>query len=612
MIITPEAHGAVGNGTTDDTAAVAAAITAAGAGGTVYFAKTYLISTGPLAPLANQTWYGSGTIKLGPSVTTDIVLATGLTGLTLRGLTFDGNQANQTATGTALVHLVSPTNCVIENCTFQNSYGAASYVGTAAIQLRMPQYCRIRSCFISNCGYGIQLGSLNTDTTPMYGNSITDVEINTTNWDGIFLTENLGSNAATPVGYLHGTVVANCRFQQVGDAAVEVGSGCVGTVVSGCSIDNTAGTSVGNNAVIIRDSQNVTVTGCTIRNYLKSASCAIYLINLNGTAGNGKNDQFISISNCVIDTVDLGISDAAGVTGLTISGCIINKFSQTSAGSAGLKLASTSSFTITGTALTNGSGTPGSNEGLELTSAHDGTISGCDFFNNRGNDAFIINNTCYNILVTGCRFGPSNTAHALRIFDANSHDITVVGNDLSGNNTGNGVSLWSATPGANITIRSNNAVNPYGVETVAVPTSAQPVVPIQHDRTYYITNGAASSTFALAPTVASLSTALSTGAAITSLPINALNATLASGTVIVSSGTNTQTFTTTGAAVGATTISVTSATPNFAYPVGSAISAGSGVTITVPAIAVIPIRVPAGSILTPTYTSAPTWVVEGE
>lgn len=53
--------GAVGDGTTDDTAAVRLAITAAGVGGTVFFVpgKTYLLS-GLLAPLSGQTFIGYG------------------------------------------------------------------------------------------------------------------------------------------------------------------------------------------------------------------------------------------------------------------------------------------------------------------------------------------------------------------------------------------------------------------------------------------------------------------------------------------------------------------------------------------------------------------------
>lgn len=70
-----------------------------------------------------------------------------------------------------------------------------------------------------------------------------------------------------------------------------------------------------------------------------------------------------------------------------------------------------------------------------------------------------------------------------------------------------------------------------------------------------------------------LNAALSTGAAITSLTVTALSAPIASGANIkVSSGANNQTFTASAtASAGATTISVTSQTPNFAYPVGSLI-----------------------------------------
>jgi hypothetical protein len=80
----------------------------------------------------------------------------------------------------------------------------------------------------------------------------------------------------------------------------------------------------------------------------------------------------------------------------------------------------------------------------------------------------------------------------------------------------------------------------------------------------------------------------------------------------VSSASNSQAFTTTGASQGATSIPVSSVTPNYAYPTSSTVSASIGVSIIAPASTLVPIRVPAGSTLIPTYTSTPTWVVEGE
>jgi hypothetical protein len=76
--------------------------------------------------------------------------------------------------------------------------------------------------------------------------------------------------------------------------------------------------------------------------------------------------------------------------------------------------------------------------------------------------------------------------------------------------------------------------------------------------------------------IAQLSAALSTGAAITSLPVTALLSAIGSGqtlTLTDPTGAHTQTWTTTAAvAVGATSIPVTSQTPNFAYPSGSTMS----------------------------------------
>lgn len=72
-----------------------------------------------------------------------------------------------------------------------------------------------------------------------------------------------------------------------------------------------------------------------------------------------------------------------------------------------------------------------------------------------------------------------------------------------------------------------------------------------------------------------LSSALSTGGAITSLPVAPTTFPLATAhTLVVTNGTNTQSWTTTGAiAVGATSIPVTSQTPNFAYAIGSKVLA---------------------------------------
>jgi len=83
----------------------------------------------------------------------------------------------------------------------------------------------------------------------------------------------------------------------------------------------------------------------------------------------------------------------------------------------------------------------------------------------------------------------------------------------------------------------------------------------------------AASGMCTAPISVNPSSALSTGGPITSLPVTALNGNVASGdSIVITSGTNTQTFTASANAYfGATAIPVNSATPNFAYPTTSTV-----------------------------------------
>lgn len=92
------------------------------------------------------------------------------------------------------------------------------------------------------------------------------------------------------------------------------------------------------------------------------------------------------------------------------------------------------------------------------------------------------------------------------------------------------------------------------------------------------------------------STLLSTGGAITSIPVSALPVGYASGaTITLTSGAHTQTWTLSSAAsVGATTLAVTSQTPNFAYPIGTQVSG----PITAIPVSALPVAFASGSALT--------------
>ena len=93
-------------------------------------------------------------------------------------------------------------------------------------------------------------------------------------------------------------------------------------------------------------------------------------------------------------------------------------------------------------------------------------------------------------------------------------------------------------------------------------------------------------------TYTTLTTALTSGNAYTSLAVAALPDAVPSGaSVVLTSGANTQTYTlSAAAAVGATTLSVTSLTANFAYPVGTTVAVGVGSNNTIAQLVGIAVR----------------------
>jgi hypothetical protein len=122
-------YGAQGNGTTNDTAAIQAAIDAASAsGGLVYLPPgTYLINTPPLYLKSRVTLMGAGAasiLKLGASAANHLLRATGATRTDIRvtNLALDGNYANQSATRQC-VNLDSVTRLQLDHLTVYGSYG---------------------------------------------------------------------------------------------------------------------------------------------------------------------------------------------------------------------------------------------------------------------------------------------------------------------------------------------------------------------------------------------------------------------------------------------------------------------------------------------------------
>jgi hypothetical protein len=134
-------YGAIGDGTTDDTAAITNAINAANtpSGGVVFFpAGTYI--TGPQTIYSNITYLGSGVgasiIQLKPGSNAALFKAdqfdantgttnTGISKFAFRQLTLDGNKAGQTAKSLGLQ--IYGYNYVVDSVWIQNCYGGGVY-----------------------------------------------------------------------------------------------------------------------------------------------------------------------------------------------------------------------------------------------------------------------------------------------------------------------------------------------------------------------------------------------------------------------------------------------------------------------------------------------------
>lgn len=141
-------YGAVGDGTTDDTAAVQSAATAA-AGAALYIPAGYTFIVKDIALSANTYVYGAGKLKLKVLASGDGSPIFKINGnnITIDGIAFDGNKAAQPAdgfhdsyaqSGTGLGRAYRAaintgptftsggfTDLTVQNCSFVNTYGSA-------------------------------------------------------------------------------------------------------------------------------------------------------------------------------------------------------------------------------------------------------------------------------------------------------------------------------------------------------------------------------------------------------------------------------------------------------------------------------------------------------
>ena len=119
---TPERHGAVGDGVTDDTQAIASALQD---GKPVYFAGTYLV-TDTIALSSDTMLFGKGTIKRN-NVGYTLFSGDNVHDVVIIGLNFEGiNDFTAGLSDTGDIYITRGNNITIDSCSFMyvNDYGA--------------------------------------------------------------------------------------------------------------------------------------------------------------------------------------------------------------------------------------------------------------------------------------------------------------------------------------------------------------------------------------------------------------------------------------------------------------------------------------------------------
>lgn len=136
------AGGAKGNGVTDDTAAIQAAIQAAPAGGVIYFPPGTYIQTAALTnTTSGLTFRGAGKtvsiLRKANSVNQVQIQLTGALNNTFEYLGFYQNGENQTTNWHSIAMDWTSDNCTIQHCSFTHVEGFAIFVNFDAVSHRV-------------------------------------------------------------------------------------------------------------------------------------------------------------------------------------------------------------------------------------------------------------------------------------------------------------------------------------------------------------------------------------------------------------------------------------------------------------------------------------------
>lgn len=298
-------YGATGDGVTDDTVAIRAALVG---GGAIYFpAGTYLVKDPTnvadavvLAPASNSLLFGEGDLsilKLGPHSTIkhNIFRLDNKTNVTIRDLKLDGNKAVQTGTLDEYSHAIrivdGSSNITVEDCTIIDAKGDGVYVGYEATPSAITERTFINNNLLYGNSrqqvaivHGIEhtvsnnriVGVIDVECDSTAGTRTSAVRIlgNTGVVGDLALTRNMSSDMLINIYSPNGIGYKLCDIVVDGNTAYEI------AVQYATNVKIVNNTIVGSNTVqtsllSLRGSQNISTVGNT---FIANVSVATSLV----------------------------------------------------------------------------------------------------------------------------------------------------------------------------------------------------------------------------------------------------------------------------------------------------------------------------------------------